>query len=69
MIKCAYYFAAMLLMSSAAFAKTERTWQIGPFVRVDQVNPIIKPEGRSTFLCPIQNKVISNHSAISGREI
>lgn len=46
-----------LLISGTVFAKTEN-WQIGPFVREDNCNPIIRPDKRSTFFCPVQKKIV-----------
>ena len=33
-------------------------WQIGPFQRIDDANPILVPNRDSTFHCPLQDKVI-----------
>lgn len=51
-----------VLLSSVALCagedKKAQDWQIGPFIRIDKDNPIIKPNGNSTFFCPVQNKVV-----------
>lgn len=33
-------------------------WQIGPFERVDQANPVLTPSTKSEFLCPVQDKLV-----------
>lgn len=54
--------AGSLLTSVALCADASpqkaQDWQIGPFMRIDKDNPIIKPNGGSTFFCPVQNKVV-----------
>lgn len=41
-----------------ALSADDHHWQIGPFERMDAVNPVILPTCTSTFTCPIQNKVV-----------
>jgi predicted GH43/DUF377 family glycosyl hydrolase len=38
----------------AAAAGAEAEWQIGPFLRPDGVNPVIRPDAASVFRCPIR---------------
>lgn len=33
-------------------------WQLGPFERAEEANPIITPSPQSTFFCPMQNKEV-----------
>ena len=42
-------FIALFLLTS---------WQLGPFERVDEANPIIAPYADSIFYCPVQQKEI-----------
>ena len=39
-------------------ADPAQTWQLGPFVRPDGVNPIIKPDTNLVFACPMNNAPI-----------
>lgn len=41
--------AALLLLTGAS-----SSWQFGPFLRPDGVNPVISPNKESTFLCPLR---------------
>lgn len=36
----------------------EKKWMIGPFVKVDSVNPILTPSKDGEFFCPVTNKII-----------
>ncbi len=48
---------SLFLTTHVANAQAE-SWQIGPFIRVDDANPIIRPDESSVFLCPVQNKLV-----------
>lgn len=37
----------------------KQDWQLGPFKRINNANPILSPNSSSLFRCPIQNKWIS----------
>lgn len=37
-------------------ALLENNWQLGPFERLDEANPVITPNKDSVFHCPIQNR-------------
>jgi predicted GH43/DUF377 family glycosyl hydrolase len=36
--------------------QNKNSWQLGTFVKVDSVNPILKPDSLATFYCPINKK-------------
>ncbi|HSX10869.1 MAG TPA: glycoside hydrolase family 130 protein [Chlamydiales bacterium] len=57
MRNCALSIVTLFLVATGGYAQME-SWQIGPFTRVDDVNPIIKPDESSVFYCPIQDKVV-----------
>lgn len=57
MERCVAILIALLLMVNCSSVQAEN-WQIGPFIRVDDANPIIKPDGSSVFFCPIQKKLV-----------
>jgi predicted GH43/DUF377 family glycosyl hydrolase len=42
-----------------AVRKDLATWTIGPFVRIDSVNPIITPRTASTFECPMRKTAVA----------
>jgi predicted GH43/DUF377 family glycosyl hydrolase len=47
--------AAFLLMGIYAFTfYPAQNWQLGPFVKVDEVNPILGPKSSTEFLCPVR---------------
>lgn len=50
-------FYAMLPLSGFCSNST-LDWQLGPFERIDEANPILLPNSGSVFFCPIQNKNI-----------
>ncbi len=47
----------LFFMTNVSHAQIEN-WQIGPFVRVDDANPIIQSDESSVFVCPVQKKVV-----------
>ena len=49
-----YFFA----LTSPLIAK-ETPWQLGPFVRLNEINPVITPDAESSFYCPIQQREVS----------
>lgn len=34
-------------------------WQLGPFVKVDSVNPILTPKSNTEFFCPVRKEVVN----------
>lgn len=52
-----FILLAIQLVTSKAFTQ-EMHWQLGPFTRIDEANPIIKPDKESTFFCPVQKKLV-----------
>jgi predicted GH43/DUF377 family glycosyl hydrolase len=44
--------------SSAGIKNEEGNWQLGPFSKVDSVNPVLVPDSNSTFEDPILNKEV-----------
>jgi beta-1,2-mannosidase len=53
-MKTLLIFLFALTATSAVYAD----WMIGPFERVDQVNPLIIPQSNTFFKCPLQNKKV-----------
>lgn len=51
-------FVFPFLAALALHAETIADWQLGPFIRIDEANPIITPNPDSTFLCPLQQKIV-----------
>lgn len=39
-------------------AQTAEDWQLGPFIKVDSVNPILRPNPKASFIDPIRNTTI-----------
>ncbi len=37
---------------------TNTPWQLGPFVKADEANPILVPDSSQTFFCPIRQQQI-----------
>lgn len=68
----------LLLLLAMLFACTKKTeqqqtsnWPIGPFVKVDSVNPVLEPLSSTTFYCPVrkdsvrwEEKDVFNPSAV-----
>lgn len=44
--------------SNNEIAESLESWSLGPFVKVDSVNPVLEP-GDLTFLCPILNEEVA----------
>jgi beta-1,2-mannosidase len=58
-------FAALLLLSLAFFSCNNDalntkadSWQLTGFVKVDSINPILKPAGGLRFTCPLQQREV-----------
>ncbi len=51
-------FLALLVSQAALISAEEERWEMGPFLRIDEANPIILPNKESTFFCPIQEKIV-----------
>jgi predicted GH43/DUF377 family glycosyl hydrolase len=34
------------------------SWQLGPFVKADEVNPCMRPEAKAAFVCPVQGREV-----------
>lgn len=30
-------------------------WELGPFIKADEINPILLPEAEASFICPVRN--------------
>jgi predicted GH43/DUF377 family glycosyl hydrolase len=45
-------------MHSSADASFQTTWELSGFKKADAENPIMKPDVRATFYCPIQKKIV-----------
>ncbi len=47
------------LLPLVGFCSTHQLdWQLGPFIRIDEANPILTPSSDSVFYCPLQHKNI-----------
>ena len=55
---CTAATASFAMLPKAHCINLEATWQLGPFERIDDANPIISPNTQSVFFCPIQNKTV-----------
>lgn len=51
-------FCMMLTLPGYSSNITKPQWQLGPFHRVDEANPILSPCADSVFYCPIQKKKV-----------
>jgi len=40
-------------------AREPKSWKLGPFVRAESVNPILRPKPESQFFCPMQGKNVT----------
>ncbi len=49
----AFYLFVYILLPIVAFT-APKDWEIGPFIREDNSNPIINPISHTTFFCPVQ---------------
>lgn len=56
MSKLLLLICTLTLLHLGAAEKAD--WQLGPFQRIDEVNPILSPSADSKFFCPIQGKEI-----------
>jgi beta-1,2-mannosidase len=59
-MKISFLFLFLII---AGFACTTRQtnpthWELGPFSKVDSVNPILKPLASSTFFCPVRKDTV-----------
>src|SRR6186713_2606539 len=36
----------------------EYSWGLLPFIKADDVNPVLLPDTSSTFLCPVRNTIV-----------
>jgi predicted GH43/DUF377 family glycosyl hydrolase len=46
----------LTLLPLAGFGQAAPSWELGPFERIDEVNPILQPNSQSHFYCPLQKK-------------
>lgn len=50
--------SATLFVPRPVRAEAPADWMLGPFVRPAEVNPLIKPDPGSEFVCPVRNKPV-----------
>ena len=50
--------SATTFMAKPARAEAPADWMLGPFVRPEGIDPLIKPDPASEFVCPIRNKPV-----------
>ena len=58
-----FYFATLLFAIVLANSCTpeklsESDWVMAPFVKIDDVNPVLKPNSNSVFFCPIRKDTV-----------
>ncbi len=53
------WFLSLLFLLGPSLVQSSTDWQLGPFERVDEVNPILSPCSDTTFYCPLQHKEVS----------
>src|ERR1700677_4320908 len=58
MMRGRWVFFAALVSAAALQAQTAATWQIGPFTRPENGNPVIAPRASSTFTDPVSKKPV-----------
>lgn len=58
MMRGRWVFFAALVCAAALQAQTAATWQIGPFTRPENGNPVIAPRASSTFVDPVSQKPV-----------
>lgn len=51
-----------LLLFAACTPKTDQeentSWQLGPFVKTDSLNPVLEPLAHTTFYCPVRKDTV-----------
>jgi predicted GH43/DUF377 family glycosyl hydrolase len=60
-------FIALCIFSAACNNQTQSerketepaSWVLGPFIKPDEVNPVLLPDSNSVFKCPVRNSVIN----------
>lgn len=56
---CAFIFFTIILASSCQTEKlSESDWVMAPFVKIDDVNPVLKPNSSSVFFCPVRKDTV-----------
>ncbi len=48
----------MLVACTQAPSSDQGIWQLGPFVKVDSINPVLWPLAESTFWCPLRSEPV-----------
>lgn len=57
-MKHVVYIGTMITLALACTPGTkqsESNWKLGPFVKVDSLNPILEPVTSTSFFCPVRN--------------
>lgn len=57
-MRIAALFSSILFIASPCLAQSSTEWEIGPFERANDVNPILFPLADTTFYCPLQHKEV-----------
>ncbi len=53
--------AALLMLAACTQKKLQEentSWQLGSFVKVDSVNPVLEPQEHTTFYCPVRKDTV-----------
>lgn len=53
--KCKMIFLQIVIMFQLGLASASEAWQLGPFERADEVNPILSARQDASFHCPLQS--------------
>ncbi|RMG74635.1 MAG: glycosidase, partial [Bacteroidetes bacterium] len=48
----------MLACRPADSPPVSDTWMLGPFVKIDSINPVLSPQAHTTFWCPVREDTV-----------
>jgi predicted GH43/DUF377 family glycosyl hydrolase len=51
-------FALSAFLAASCGTSEQESWQLGPFVKVDSVNPVLEPNAGTRFFCPVRNDTV-----------
>lgn len=54
----AMYLLLFLEVSCTPGKQQKMAWELGPFVKIDEVNPVLEPDISSSFFCPIRKDTV-----------
>jgi len=60
-MKILFYLLVVAFLVSCkptADQSKDYNWALIPFIKADDVNPVLLPDTNSTFLCPVRNTIV-----------